>query len=359
MRRTFGIALLLWVAQAAAQRLPCDLVPEETLPNCHFTTRSNYALHGLVRSNRVVKKELAPDPRKHAGDRVPRLWIQEPAVWLVFSPAGEILETAGSLAPDGTPIGVTRRTTRSDGSMTEVAYTTGDPRTTVRRLDRYDEKGRVVEQRSYTGDGKLINHSVQEYDPGGRGTENCIYDGQNKLISRSLERYDAEGRMVEAIDIQESFYSDMVDTYDRTLGGDDTELTSRAWYDENGELIRQISLRDGVVTWWWQRPDCGRVCQERHHSVGFNYGFDRATDFEIQPDGSLSTILEHHKGRYGNIENDDIELVDEHGNMREKIAYRYRRDVHGNWVERVTSILDPASGAMVDIRLDTRDLTYY
>jgi len=72
----------------------------------------------------------------------------------------------------------------------------------------------------------------------------------------------------------------------------------------------------------------------------------------------LLTIIDRH-GDYGGLEDDEEELLDQSGNLLEKIAFHYRRDQAGNWVERLVSILDPATHEMVDIRLDKRELTYY
>jgi hypothetical protein len=51
--------------------------------------------------------------------------------------------------------------------------------------------------------------------------------------------------------------------------------------------------------------------------------------------------------------------LNQDGKMLEKVAYRYVRDKLGNWTERTASVFDPATGQMVDVRLDKRDLTYY
>jgi len=139
---------------------------------------------------------------------------------------------------------------------------------------------------------------------------------------------------------------------------DSSALISRAWFDKNGSRFREITLRNGEATSWWQRPDCGTVC-EQNDGVGLDFSFDHSISYEFQPDGSLLTTIQRHKGRYGDIDNDDAELLNQDGKVVEKIAYRYLRDQFGNWVERTVSIFDPVTGQMVDVRLDKRDLTYY
>jgi hypothetical protein len=124
-------------------------------------------------------------------------------------------------------------------------------------------------------------------------------------------------------------------------------------------MFREITLRDRVATSWWQRPACREICSTQHDGVGLNLPFERTISYYFEPDGSLLTTVEHHPGRYGNIDNDAVELFDLHGNLLEKIAYRYVRDSRGNWTDRTASILDPSTRQLVDIRLDTRTLTYY
>ena len=118
-------------------------------------------------------------------------------------------------------------------------------------------------------------------------------------------------------------------------------------------------MRNGEATSWWQRPDCDELCEQQTDGVGLNFAFDHSVSYEFQLDGSLLTTIQHHKGRYGNIDNDDDELLNQDGKVLEKIAYSYVRDEVGNWTERTVSILDPATGQMLDVRLDKRELTYY
>jgi hypothetical protein len=122
-----ALVLVTLAITARAQQLPCDVAPEQELPNCHFTVRSNYALHGRVHSVRVMRQELSPDPRTRRSN-TPTLSIQEPGVWVVFSPDGDMIENAGRLSPDGSPLDTTREKKMTDGSKTIViSGTAGDP----------------------------------------------------------------------------------------------------------------------------------------------------------------------------------------------------------------------------------------
>jgi hypothetical protein len=358
--RAVRTALMLISCYAAAQQVPCELVAQSEWPNCRFTQRSGgYGLSGPVHTALDTSRELAPDPRTRVNSNhsVPKLFIIEPPAWIAFGLSGDVVENAGNIGPDGKPLNVHRETTRIEGSTRIVTGGAQEAANSFRRVEKLDSKGRVVEQRFFQ-EGKLISITEQIYDEAGNEVEVRRYNAQGDLEFRGVEQYDAHGRLVGVKHIDHGrVINDMRDVYEGSAN-DARELISRAWYDENGMMVRQIALRDGQVSWWWQRPHCGDPCKNPE-GVGFNFAFDYGNNFQLQPDATLLTTVEHHKGRYGNIENDDAELYDQNGNVVEKIAYRYVRDSHGNWVERVASVLDPSSGQMVDVRIDTRQLTYY
>jgi hypothetical protein len=348
------VLMLVLGVQVVAQQLPCDQVPEQQLPNCTFTNRSNFALHGTVRRVRGTKQELAPDPRINAQDpsaNRPKLWVQEPGVWVVFSREGEIIESAGSLADDGSPVNPTRVRISTVGNTTTTDAVSKQSH--VAREDKVDEEGRVVEQLGYDN-GKLISHLVQKHDDSNSLVEDLVYDSTGKVISHSSARVDEKGRMTEAINIDNGRLIQHVrDTY-----GDNGELVSRGWYDEKG-LFREITVKGQNAISWWQRPGCSRFCKDQYHGVGLNEAFHKAISYEFQQDGSLLTTTEYHEGRYGNIDNDIVELTRGNEPPIERVAYRYVRDSQGNWTERVTSIMDPVTRQMVDVRIDRRELKYY
>ncbi len=343
---------------ASAQQPPCDVAPEQELPNCHFTVRSNYALHGRVHTVRVIRRELSPDPRPR-GLNTPTLSIQEPGAWVVFSPDGDVIENAGRLSEDGSPFDTTRERTMTDGSKTIVlSGTAGDPEA-VRREESFAPDGRLTQEVAYQHE-NLLSRQVHEQDSTTDSIEDTTYDAEGNEISHSTERSDKRGRVVELIVFNQGrLMLHQCDGYDETSDGDDgSTLISRAWFDNNGSRFREIMLRHGEAVSWWQRPNCDELCQP-DHGVALNFAFDHWVYYEFQPDGSLLTTIQHHKGLYGNIDNDDVELLNQDGRMLEKIAYRYVRDKLGNWTERTASVFDPATGQMVDVRLDKRDLTYY
>jgi hypothetical protein len=356
--RWLALVIVLLGTRANAQQPPCDLLPEQELPNCTFTTRSNYALHGLVHTVRVIKQDLAHDPRTSGdgGGKQPKLWVQEPGVWIVFSHEGEIIESAAALSADGTPLNPTRQQKTTQGDVTTTASKTKGMQDGITRNDKFDDKGQLLEQVAYRN-GKLFSRHIQKHDGTGLLIEDLTFDPQGKLISHSSERFDARGRMIETVNIDNGqLVQHMRDTYDENSA--DGGLFLRGWYDEKG-LFREISLRDVQATSWWQRPGCSKLCKDQSHAVGLIVPFHQTISYEFQEDGSLLTTVQHHEGRYGNIDNDAVDLLKEGGPALERISYRYVRDHNGNWTERVTSILDPATGQTIDVRLDKRELTYY
>jgi hypothetical protein len=143
--RLLALVMVMLAVTARAQQRPCDVAPEQQLPNCHCTVRSNYALHGRVHTVRLMRQELSPDPRPRRPN-TPTLSIQEPGVWVVFSPDGDMIENAGRLSPDGSPLDTTRERTMTDGSKTIViSSTAGDPEA-FRREESFAPDGRLIQE---------------------------------------------------------------------------------------------------------------------------------------------------------------------------------------------------------------------
>jgi hypothetical protein len=247
----------------------------------------------------------------------------------------------------------------TEGSKTVVISGTTDDPEAFRREKSFAPDGGLIEEFAYQHE-KLFSHHVRERNSPTGSTEDTTYDANGNVMSYSSERVDKRGRAVEWTVFDHGLVVlHQRDSYDETSDGDDgSALISRAWFDKNGLRFREITLRNGETTSSWQRPDCDELCGQ-NDGVGLNFSFDHSISWEFQPDGSLLTTIEHHNGRYGNIDNDDAEVFDQDGKELERIAYRFVRDQFDNWTERTVSICDPATGHMVDVRLDKRHLTYY
>jgi hypothetical protein len=358
-----ALATVLWLATPSASNQPaCDLVPEKQLPNCHFTARSNYALHGNVHTFRVLKEDISPDPRQGQSKIAagPKLFIQEPGVWIAFSRDGELAGIGNVLSPDGVPLQPTREKRVVEGSKTIVTSGTPNDPNAFRREEIYGADGQLTDQFAYER-GKLVSHQIHRREGDGDWSEDFVYDGNGALSTHSIERTDSHGRNIESMVFDRNrLILHQRDTYaESDDSDDDCALISRSWYDAKGSMFREITLRNRVATSWWQKPGCGEICSTQSDGVGLNMPFDRTVSYYFERDGSVLTTIEHHEGRYGNIDNDEVELLDAQSRLLEKIGYKYVRDSHGNWTSRIASILNVATGEMVDVRVDKRDLTYY
>ena len=362
--RVLALAIgLLCATNSLSQQVPCEFVPEHQLPHCRFTTRSNYALHGAVHTYRVIKHDLAPDPR--TGHRkaitAPKLFIAEPGVWLAFGRDGDTSEISNVLSPNGAPQETTHERRIVEGSKTIVISGTPADPASFRREEIHGPDGELIEEFAYEHD-KLLSHHVVHREGEGDWVEDFVYDGDGTSSSHSIERHDNRGRAIEFMVFdQNKLLLHQRDTYAETkdCDEDDCELIARSWYDGTGSMFREITLRNRQATSWWQRPACGEVCRSQDDGVGLNLPFDRTVSYYFEPDGRLLTTVEHHAGRYGNIDNDEVELSDSQGRLLEEISYRYVRDSSGNWTERTAAILDISTGKLIDVRLDKRTLTYY
>lgn len=163
---TLAIGLLL-ATSSLSQQLPCDLVPEQQLPNCRFTTRSNYALHGSVHTFRVVQKDLSTDPRVQTSraTRAPQLFLQEPGGYLAFSRTGGTI-ASGSVLSSGLPSQITLEKRIVEGPRTFICSgPPADPKASCRE-EVYAPDGDLTEGFAYDH-GKLLAHQTHHREDNG------------------------------------------------------------------------------------------------------------------------------------------------------------------------------------------------
>ena len=160
--RWLALAVVILATTTFSQQAPCDLVKEQELPNCHFTQRSNYALHGHVHTVRVITHELSPDPRTRGlnAHKAPKLFIQEPGAWVVFSADGDLIENASSLSQDGSPLNPALERKMTEGSKTVVISGTTDDPEAFRTEKSFAPDGGLIEEFAYQHE-KLFSHHVQ------------------------------------------------------------------------------------------------------------------------------------------------------------------------------------------------------
>lgn len=310
-----------------------------------WTDRSNLGFQGLVHTERLYSQQLASDPR-----RDPVLSYESPAAQsLVFDLNGWIIEQASYTNADGQLGPVVRLTRDSEGN--ELESVQDDPAGPVRYRHEV-RKGPCGKREELTWlNDRLDARAVTEYDPDCNPIVSTVYGRDGKLLARSTSSFDEKDRMTEWKNVGPG---NKVYSHHRRRFDDRGDLVTNEDFDAAGKLIRSLALREGRLTSWWQDPECR--CSG---NIGFNFENDRTVTYYFQPDGSLHTGVQTHKGRYGNVEPDEMTLHDASGQLLEKVTIEYERDRFGNWTSRRVFVLDLATGSLVPVRRDTRVLTYY
>src|ERR1700719_3046460 len=154
---------------------------------------------------------------------------------------------------DGNPLNPARESKMTDGSKTVVVSGTSDDPEAFRTETRFAPDGGLTEESVYQHE-KLLSHHIQERDSTRGSIEDTTYDADGNVMSHSSERHDKRGRVVEWIVFDHGrLVLHQRDDYGETNDGDDgSALISRAWFDKNGSRFREITLRNGEATSWWQ-----------------------------------------------------------------------------------------------------------
>jgi hypothetical protein len=320
-------------------------------PPPRYSDLQNFGWRGPVKSIRTTTTRVAPDPRLN-----PKLHIfTHHGPWVVFDQAGFMVETAAGDSEGN--IKSLQRTERDlQGRVLRTLSFDADGKPTVlpeQRTERRMGPHGPLEEKHYSGD-RLQHRTEKEYDADGRELENRIYDAEGRLTSHASTRYDAHGRTLEwRVASPEKLHVHIRNRYNIPRYGDARDMGSREWLDADGNVIRSLALDRGRLVSYWQHPECG--CEG---NMGFVFT-GRTVTYRFQADGSLLTEVQYHPGRRGSIEMDAAELKDESGQILEKVAMRYERDSHGNWVARSVLVMDARTAEMVEIQRDVRVITYY
>ena len=102
----------------------------------------------------------------------------------------------------------------------------------------FDEDGNELVEYHYDDQGELLFMTKKEYDSQGNRTFYGHYTGEGKPLSLNEYKYDEHGEMI-------SEYSD--DAPDDPEEDDETLRTYENEYDSNGNLVKQIVYKDGVL----------------------------------------------------------------------------------------------------------------
>lgn len=326
--------------------LVCLLVtPASGQTSREWTDAANNGLWGSVKTVRSTSKQLGKDPRHK-----PKLHVDTPSAWLAFDARGYILEQSEGLKEDGSPDRIRRVKYDSAGRIQESSSAGTDHVTSWRTEYHYGQLG-VIETKTF-GDGDLQFRHTTEYDSRGKVIEVSTYDGPGQPVSRAFYGYDEQNHLIEwkVLGPHDQLVLHTTDAHDPSGKG-----ITRVWFNVFGQIIRTMSLWKGELISWWQAPDCG--CSG---SLGWSDTEKGVTiNWEIQPDGTLETVIEYHPGRYGNIECDEIQRLAGNGDLLEKVTFHYERDQHGNWTTRIISVWDPTTNILIPIQEDHRAITYH
>jgi antitoxin component YwqK of YwqJK toxin-antitoxin module len=327
-----ALALLFLCATCLAQR--------DSHNQARMTRAEMLGFHGPIHTQNLQGQELSKDPRSQ-----PKLHIRsEHKPWMVFSPSGQLVEE-GDTGANGKRV-VVHRTYDESGREVDTEIVSDKETKHIRSATTEGPTG-TTETKTYNDD-KLVSTIVNSRNEKGDGGEGKVFDSQGELTSYSRGRRDAASQSSEAWGAKGKFVSHVERRY-----GPDRDLVQVSRYDETGKLVSDLSFSKGKLTSFWQDPAC--ACT---NGAGFNMG-DYTVSYNTEKDGKLYKEIQHHKGRRTNHEIDDQELRDESDRLLERIEYSYQRDSHGNWTKRTISVMDSATGAMVAIRQEDRELTYY
>jgi YD repeat-containing protein len=226
--------------------------------------------------------------------------------------------------------------------------------------ERYDTRGRLIEEDDYASDGSLEWKTTYRYDQRDRVTELLEYDGDGSLEWKTTYRYGNHGKIVEqevhgadGERIWATFYEYSSDHRGDLREGEayalDGSLARRVRFDLQGNLVEETGYwLSGAPIWkrQYRYDDSGNEVERAQ----YDYGRD--------PNGVLTmkrTLRYDHYGRLIEMTNYDPNDLpeartsfsyDEQGNrvaevtydrdgeITSSISYRYHYDGHANWVRQ-------------------------
>lgn len=332
-RCAFALAVLFLAASMSAQ---------QSSDKPKLRRSEIYGFHGPVHTQLSIPKKLAPDPR---GEKR-KLLIREPQGWLEFDEAGEIVAD-GQVDESGQPLAIVRRPQNPQGNELETVIT--DHHATTHILAKHKETAAGSSESETFVEGKLLGRTESAVHAGKNESETRSFDDKGQMTSHSIFRNAPQrketlvwGRNGEFVLHDDRRYDEM------------GNLIESLRHDAEGKIVSDMVFKDGELISWWQDPACNCA-----NVAGFNLSAGRSVTYATSKDGHLRKNISNHHGRSTNLELDDEELYDENDHLLERIAYTYERDEHGNWMRRVTSVLDVKTGDMTPVREDNRKLTYY
>jgi hypothetical protein len=312
--------------------------PPNDIPPARWTDRTNLGFHGPVHCVMVATQKIAPDPRDL---RYAKAIIDPGTEWMCFDKTGYRVETGSVL--DGKVRDVVQLRRGPNGEYLGTA-------TQNQREVRHRE-GDVEITETYVDD-RLVTRGKVWHDAQERPTRDETYGEHGDLIVVTTNVYESSSK---TIDI-ENFSGGQPIHHTRMIIDEVAGLQDTMQFDMAGALVAELRVNKSAVTYAWHDPDLKNV---ESLDSGWCETFKETVSFSFSPEGDVLREVQHHPGRYGNLEPDDVEVTDSRGVIVERVEFKYERDAHGNWINRTVLARDPKTGAVVEVERNHRELTYY
>ena len=316
------------------------------IPPTEWTDRTNLGYHGLVHCSLITTQKIAPDPR---GSRSDKVGIDPGTSWMCFDTAGWIIENGHE--ENGKPAGVVKMQRGGDGERLES--------TEERKQEKKTKRTGDVEITENYVNGDVISREKTEYDAQNRPirTESYTFRSgeehpEKAFIAVNTFSYEGTATTTD----QQLFNGNEFQRHERWIADECNGRQDSMLFDSEGRLIQEIRLGTTGVEYAWHDP---KLKTFDPLDSGWNEAFKQTISASFSPKGEVLKEVEHHNGRYGNVEPDDVEVTDSRGVVVERVEFKYERDAHGNWINRSVLVRDPKTGAMIEVARNHRELTYY
>ena len=191
----------------------------------------------------------------------------------------------------------------------------------------FNDKGNKIEENWFNSDGSLFSKYTYKYDDKGNKIESISFNSDGRLSSKSTYKYDDKGNKIE----KNSFNSD---------GSLSSKLTYK--YDDKDNLI-EVN---------WSNPD-GSLNSK------YTYKYDdkgnKIEQNSFKPNISLSYKLTYKYDDKGN--EIEINSFNSDGNLDDKYTYKYTYDQQGNWIQKISYVVE--NGVEKPSQIVERTIEYY
>jgi hypothetical protein len=226
--------------------------------------------------------------------------------------------------------------------------------------ETFDEKGNLLEQKSYDPEEKKEQQHRwgHTYDDKGRETQTLFYDGEGRLTNTGVIVYDNKGRRTENTQvnpdgsinhIQAFFYDDkgnkIRDTH-RNADGTARNNIFRS-YNDRGSIVEEI-FYDGQG--------------QMHHRNVMTYDDhgEKASWTLHKPDGTFVLMFKRTQVYDAKGRVTTVTYYQSDGGVASKASHSYEDDSHGNWIKRTTSRENfEKNQVLVESDIVYRTLTYF